>query len=143
MLARRGHFRAELERKLADRGHPADEIAAALDKLRRLGFLDDEELTKREAERLRRSRGLGRAALGTELRRKGAPASAVDALLSAVPAEEEEERARSVAERWLRGHRTDAAALGRHLDRKGYPASVIRRVLGELEPSGAEAPPDD
>jgi len=137
MLARRGHFRAELERKLADKGHDGEEIAAALERLSRLGYLDDAALARREAERLRAARGLGRAAVGAELRRKGAPASEIGELLEGISDDDEEERALAVGRRWLRSRRGGAAALARHLDRKGYAASVIRRTLAEL--TAAEA----
>jgi len=145
LLARRGHFRAELERKLGEKGHEPGEIREALDRMVRLGYLDDALLARREAERLRADRGLGRAALGVELRRKGAPEATVDELLEEIPPEDELERARAVAARWQRHHRPDAAALGRHLDRKGYAAGLIRRVLDELvtEARVADGPPDE
>jgi regulatory protein len=139
LVGRRPHFREELRRKLLARGHGEDEVAAALDRMTELGYLDDAELAVREAERLRERRGLGRAGISAELGRKGAARAAVDGALSGVDGEQELAAARAVAERWLAGRRRDPAALARHLDRKGYARHVIFSVLKELVP---DAPGD-
>jgi regulatory protein len=132
LVARRPHFRAELARKLADRGYPPPEVEAALERLAKLGYLSDGELAASEAERLRERKGLGRAGVARELGRRGAGAESVDAALEPEPAERELETARSAAARWSRGGRGGAAALGRHLRRKGFAGNVIFRVLNEL-----------
>nr|HRC86057.1 RecX family transcriptional regulator [Thermoanaerobaculia bacterium] len=55
LLARRAHFERELERKLDTRGYPKSEVAAALARLKELGFLDDFNASRELVEsRLRR-----------------------------------------------------------------------------------------
>ena len=143
LLGQREHFRDELARKLIQKGHPEDEVEAALSRLAALGYLDDAALAAGEAERLRERKGLGRAGVAAELRRKGAGAAAVESALAGGSAEDERERARATAERWLRTHRPDAGALARHLGRKGYARSVVYQLVAELAPnSGGSDPPD-
>ena len=135
LLGQREHFRDELARKLIQKGHPEDEVEAALSRLA--------ALAAGEAERLRERKGLGRAGVAAELRRKGAGAAAVESALAGGSAEDERERARATAERWLRTHRPDAGALARHLGRKGYARSVVYQLVAELAPkSGGGDPPD-
>jgi regulatory protein len=140
LVARRPHFRAELARKLTQRGFAGDEIEAALARLSELGYLDDAELAAREAERLRERRGLARAGVAAELARKGAAAEAVDAALAGEDAEKELAAALAFAARWRQVHAADAAALARALSRKGYPGHVIFSVLKDLVP---DAPAGD
>lgn len=129
LLARRPHFRAELERKLAARGYSGDEVAAALDRLERHGYLDDRKTAAGFAEQ-RLARGpLGRRRLAAELARRGAPPEAVSETLEQLPADDRA-AARKAAARW-RG-RGGPAALARHLDRLGFGGAAIRAVLDEV-----------
>jgi len=127
LLAPRPHFRAELEAKLAQRGYPAEEIAAALDRLATEGYLDDVR-TARDfvAHRLERQ-AEGRLRLEAELVRRGAPREAIAAALAQVP-EDDLEAAREAAEKWGRGRKPDPAALARHLARKGFSRRAIFAV---------------
>jgi SOS response regulatory protein OraA/RecX len=143
LLGRRDHFRAELERKLGQRGYPPDEIGEALARVAELGYLDDAALARGEVERLRRRKGLGRAGLAAELLRKGVEAGTVDGALTSVTAADERRRAREAGERWLRSHPPDAAALSRHLGRKGYAGSVVLGVVAELVPVGERPAGED
>lgn len=139
LVAARPHFRAQLGRKLAERGYPVEEVEEALTRLAELGYLDDQALAATESERLRARKGLGRAGVAAELARKGAPRSAVDGALGGVDFEQELAGARAAGERWLRAHEPEGAALGRHLARKGYGGHVIFRVLKDLIPGGEPA----
>src|SRR6185436_1500892 len=127
LLAPRPHFRAELEAKLAQRGYPAEEIAAALDRLATEGYLDDVR-TARDfvAHRLERQ-AEGRLRLEAELVRRGAPREAIASALAQVP-EDDLEAAREAAEKWGRGRKPDPAALARHLARKGFSRRAIFAV---------------
>jgi regulatory protein len=147
LLARRPHFRAELERKLSQRGYPEEEIAEALARVAELGYLDDLGLARAEVGRLRARRGLSGAAVAAELGRKGVDAEVVAAALAGAGSEADADAAdlataREVARRWLASHASDRAALGRHLSRKGHPARVIFRVLNELVPDEGSVAPD-
>jgi regulatory protein len=140
LVALRPHFRAELERKLARRGYEAAEVAVALERLAELGYLDDAGLAAREAERLRERRGLARAGVAAELKRKGVTSDVVESALAGADGGTETEAAFAFAHRWLARHPADAPALARALSRKGYAGHVIFRVLKDLVP---DAPAGD
>lgn len=126
-LASRPHFRAELEAKLAQRGYPEDEIAAALDRLTAEGYLDDVRAARDFVAHRLEQKTEGRLRLQAELVRRGASEEAIAAALAEVP-EDDLEAAREAAERWARSHRPDPAALARHLARKGFSRRAIFAV---------------
>ena len=151
LLATRSHFRAELARKLAARGHEPEEIEPALAELAAGGYLDDERTAAELVSERRLRSGWGRSRLRAELVRRGAPPGAVAAALGGIGAEDDLELARLAAARWARrgealpGPRL-AAALGRHLARKGFSQSAILAVLeqaGEAEGAGVEGEETD
>lgn len=131
LLATRAHFREELRRKLAGKGHSEPEIEETLARLAALGHLDDARLAVEEAERLRGRKGLARRGVAAELRRKGVAGEAIDAALEG--GADERSLALEAARRWLGSHRPNPAALARHLDRKGYGRGEIVGVLRSLE----------
>lgn len=141
LLARRPHFRAELARKLQARGFGAGEIEAALARAAELGYLQDDRLAHAYAAELAGRKGLGRARIGRELARRGAPEAAVDEAVGALAEEGELARARDSAARWAKGRAGDGAALARHLDRKGFARHVIFRVLKEFAADAGDPPP--
>ena len=134
LLARRPHFRAELARKLEQRRHDPAAIAAALQRLAELGYLDDAGCARSLAGQLGR-RGYGPARMRVELERRGAPREEAAAAVEAAFADGEESAARRAAERWLASRapgRGGRAALARHLDRKGYGSGTVLRLAREL-----------
>ena len=141
LLARRPHFSAELVRKLLARGFEAGEVEAALARVAELGYLDDDGLATAYAAELAGRKGLGRARVGRELARRGAPDSAIERVAGEVDAEAELARARDAAGRWARGRAGDGAALARHLDRKGFARHVIFSVLKEFAAEAGDPPP--
>jgi regulatory protein len=71
MLTRRDHGRAELAGKLAAKGFAEPDIAATLDRLTGLGYLDDRRFARLWAESaLRSGRGVG-PRIALELSRRG------------------------------------------------------------------------
>jgi regulatory protein len=129
LLAARPHFRRELAAKLQQRGYPADEIDAALDRLAERGYLD-ERATAVSFVEARLSRGSeGRARLRAELLRRGAPEDVAEEALAALTPEDDLPAAREAAERWQRQGGRDPRALARHLDRKGFSRRAIVAVL--------------
>ncbi len=132
LLARRPHFRAELERKLRQRGHDHESIGETLERLDALGYLDDLACASSLASGPLRRRGYGPRRVRMELARRGAPPESVEAAVAAAFPDGEEAAARKVADRWLSGRGGDAAALGRHLGRKGFSTAVVMRVLEDL-----------
>jgi regulatory protein len=136
LLAARPHFRRELAAKLEQRGFPAGEIAASLDRLSEQGYLDDRAVARGFVES-RLSRGEGRARLRAELLRRGAPEEAAEQALAELTAEDDLPAAREAAERWRRRGGRDPRALARHLDRKGFSRRAIVAVLS-AEADGLE-----
>jgi regulatory protein len=127
LLAARPHFRAELKAKLAQRGYPSEEIAAALDRLVSEGYLDDVRAARDFVTHRLEQKAEGRLRLKAELMRRGASEAAVAAALAEVP-EDDLEAAREAAAKWARSHRPDPAALARHLARKGFSHRAIFAV---------------
>lgn len=139
LLGIRPHFEAQLRAKLARRGCAADAVAATLDRLRQLGYLNDPELARQEARRLRTTKRLALGGVARELGRAGADEAAIAAAIEALDDGGEVDAARAAAEHWLRTHRPEADRLARHLDRKGYPRHVIFSVLKDLIAHAAHA----
>lgn len=130
LLASRPHFRAELALKLARRDFPADETAAALDRLEQQGYLDDTKTAADFIAHRRERASEGRVRLRAELVRRGAAPEAVNAALAGLDEDDDLEAARkafAVASR----SRKDPAAIARHLARKGFSRRAILAVLHE------------
>ncbi len=135
LLARRPHFRRELERKLASRRYAAEEIAAVLDRLAAQGYLNDEQVAVDWLAARARRGAEGKRRLAAELARHGAAGEAVRSALATLP-EDDGEGARAAAEAWRRRGGKDAQGLARHLERKGFSRRAIVAVLRE---HGSEA----
>jgi regulatory protein len=137
LLTTRARTRAELQRRLEERGFAAAAVAEALARLERVGLVDDAALAADVAEG-RAARGLDAAAIALELRDRGVdPAVAERAARAAVPDELRADRCREVAEARLAqlGGLPPAAQLRRlaaYLARRGYPAELAEAVSREL-----------
>lgn len=70
LLARREHARAELHRKLCDRGHPVAQVDTVVEDLVRQDLLSDERFAE-SYTRVRTERGFGPARIAAELRQRG------------------------------------------------------------------------
>ena len=138
LLARRAHFRRELERKLTARGFDEEVAAGACARLEREGYLDDAEAARQLAGGALTRKGYGPARMRAELLRRGAPEEAAAAAAVAAFPDGEAAAARRLAESWVARRGADRAALARHLERKGYGAGVIYELVDEL----AEARPE-
>lgn len=137
LLARRSHFRRELELKLSRRGYEPEEVEETLGRLEELRLLDDRE-TAREMVETRLARGpLGRRRLAADLARKGADRDLAHQVLDELLPEDDRPAAREAARRWRerRAGDPDPRALARHLARKGFSR---RAVLAALEDLGLE-----
>lgn len=137
LLTTRARTRAELTRRLGERGFAAAAVAEAVARLERVGLVDDAVLSADVAES-RAARGLDAPAIALELRDRGVdPAVAERAAQAAVPDELRAERCRQVAESRLAqlGDLPPAARLRRlatYLARRGYPAELAEAVSREL-----------
>jgi regulatory protein len=137
MLTTRARTRAELERRLGERGFAAAAVAETLDRLERVGLVDDQALADTVAEG-RAERGLDAPAIAAELRDRGVdPTLADQAAQAAVPAEDRVERCRQVAEARLAQlgglpPATQLRRLAAYLARRGYPADLAESVAWDL-----------
>jgi regulatory protein len=132
LLSRRDHSVAELRGKLTRRGHAPAAIAAAIDRLTSLGYLDDRRFaTAWAGAALRSGRGVG-ARLRLELQQRGVAADLIAETLEHL-AEEHDERqvlAQLVSRRFARFDPATADDRERRrvyafLQRRGFALTTI------------------
>lgn len=141
LLAVRARSRSELRQALVRKGFDEELADAALQKFADAGLIDDAEFARAWVRERHEQQGLGRHALGVELRRKGVAEHVIDDALSTMDEESEVERARELVRRKLRGTAAvDGAAvdgakrtrrLVSMLARKGYSEGMAFRVVRE------------
>lgn len=160
-LATRPRTRWELERRLKRAGADDGLIGTILERLARLGYVDDTAFARWWAEQRDRHAPRGRRMVEAELRQHGVPREVLEALRGtelaepalegeALPASESE-RARAALDRHLRGRPLpeDPKArqrLGSFLVRRGFDPETVRATLrtaaAESTPGGSTAEPD-
>lgn len=136
-LGTRPRSRWEVEQRLRRAGATDRVISGALNRLARLGLVDDVAFARWWVEQRDRHAPRGRMALETELRAKRVAAAVIETLRADAthdPALTEEERAAAALERHLRGRPVpdDARAvqrLGMFLVRRGFDPPTARAVL--------------
>lgn len=133
-LTRRGRSRRELEAILTARELDPETVEAELERLAGVGLIDDETLAEQIVRTGRERKGLGRAALSAELRRRKIDPMYIDAALDTIDQDSELERATSVAEQRasrMQGLDRDTAVrrLSAFLQRKGYSGDTVRRAV--------------
>ncbi|HEY6706938.1 MAG TPA: regulatory protein RecX, partial [Actinomycetota bacterium] len=139
LLTTRARTRAELRQRLEGRGFEAAAVAEALDRLERVGLVDDAALAELVAEG-RAERGLDAPAIAAELRGRGVdPAVAEQAAHTAVPPDARADRCREVAEARLTQLAglpapTQLRRLATYLARRGYPPDLAETVARDLVP---------
>lgn len=148
ILERRRRTRADLARRLKEKGHEPGPILEVCDRMEELGILNDREFARLYL-RGRASRPRGNRLLLQELRAKGVPADTAEEVLLEIGAESvaemgdaeganpELERARALARlsaRKLAGlePREARGKLFQILARRGFGMDVIERVTREL-----------
>ncbi len=139
LLDRRDYSRAELLRKLAEKGF--DEAAAeqAADRLVSLGFVDDARYAPIVARHYA-AKGYGARRICGELQRRGIPKELWDAALAEMP-EQEETLDRLLRARLRGAPLSDRAAVKKATDalaRKGYGWDEIGAALERLRAESEE-----
>jgi regulatory protein len=151
----------ELERRLRRGGAHDDVIATTLERLARLGYVDDVAFARWWAEQRDRHAPRGRRMLEAELRQHGVPREVLEALRddASQPATDEDvplpaseaERADVALARHLRGgpfpnDRAAVQRLGAFLMRRGFDPETVRATLrtaaAESTPGGSTGDPD-
>jgi len=144
-LGTRPRSRWEVERRLAREGIGEAEIAAAVERLTELGYLDDAAFARWWGEQRDRHHPRGRRMIDAELRQRGVPREVIESYLAehasperapedvSLPGTEEERAAVALADH-LRGrpYPDEGKArqrLGMFLVRRGFDADTVRTVL--------------
>lgn len=133
-LSYRPRSTAEVRRNLADKDTPEPVIEAAVQRLNKMGYLDDRAFAKFWIENRTMFKPLSPRALRYELRQKGVPAPVIDELLAEVDVRETAERAARTRLNRLRGsdHDTFRAKLSAFLQQRGFSYDTIRDVTEQL-----------
>jgi regulatory protein len=124
-LRARDRTTAELARRLEGRGVGEEEREAALERLARLGYLDDARVAQRRAAELA-ERGSGDALIRHDLEGRGVDADAVEAALASL-APERERAARVVSARGA------SPRTARYLASRGFGEDAVAAVVAPEE----------
>lgn len=133
-LTRRGLSRWELGEKLLARDLDPCIVEAELDRLERVGLIDDGALAETIVRTQHERKGLGRTALAQELRRRHVDPEAIEEALEQLDDAGEDARALELAVRraaQLRNldHETAVRRLSGYLQRKGYSSGTVRSAV--------------
>ncbi len=134
ILERKRRTRRELEQRLARAGHPGEAVREAIERLSRVGLVDDLEYARAYLSERLGKRAVGERLLRQELRARGVPVEEIDQAFAdlARAAGEAPESASEVARA-----RRAAAELARRYARL-EPAERRRRLLAALARRGFE-----
>ena len=132
LLAVRQRSRRELERRLVQAGFEPDDVADELERLERVGLLDDESFARAVVESRMGSRGESRRVVAGKLAQAGVASDVAVSVLDEAP-ESEEVRAQRIADAKaprLTGLEPQVAfqRLYGFLARRGYGPEVARRA---------------
>jgi regulatory protein len=133
-LARRGMSRWELQQVLQRREVDERIAEAELDRLERVGLLDDAALAVTLVYTQHTRKGLGRTAIAHELRRRHIDQDIIEDALREIEDDDERERALELAHKragQLRGLDDETARrrLSGFLARKGYSNEIVRSAV--------------
>ena len=133
-LTRRGVSSQEMTRVLLSNEIDAESASVEVERLERVGLLDDAVLAETLVRTLSERKGLGRVALSAELRRRGIDQTVVAAAVSELDSASELARASKLAAKrapQLRSLDSETARrrLSAFLMRRGYPGSVVSAAV--------------
>lgn len=134
-LAYRPRSVSEVRRNLSGKSIEEPVIDQALDRLKVMGYLDDEAFARFWVENRNAFKPLGPSALRFELRQKGVTDTIIENLLSDLDVSESAYKAASGQVRRLRGNsrQTFRTKIGSFLQRRGFQFDVSREVIDQLE----------
>lgn len=126
--------RAQLEKKLRQRGCPDEVAARVLDRMTEVGLVDDETYAELLVRSKQEAKGLSRTALAHELRKQGIDQDIADGALGGISVEDERARAEQIVAKKLRtmhGLEPDVQArrLAGLLARKGYSGEIAWPII--------------
>jgi regulatory protein len=126
LLTARARTRSELQGQLAKRGYPDEVNQRVLDRLARVGLVNDEAFAEQWVRSRRVNAGKGKRALAVELRNKGVDNDVITAALADIDAGAERQRAEQLVRDKLRRERLA----------DGDDTKVTRRLVGMLARRG-------
>lgn len=138
-LSRRGVSSSEMAKTLRSRDLPEEVVVAEVERLERVGLLDDAALAENLVRSKQDRKGLGKGAITAELRQRGLAQEAIEQAVSEIDDDEEQAR----CDEWalkragqLRGldQTTAERRLNAFLMRRGYRSEVIRRAVEKALP---------
>jgi regulatory protein len=155
LLAHRARSARELRRRLLQKGEPPALIDAALERLERMGLIDDAEYARQVARSKVMAQGASKRRVRQELFKRGVASELADAAIEEVY-EDEAVDPGEIVERAARKRlqalggldpETRRRRLYGFLARRGYESDEIRAamqtVLGEADVEGDGETPDD
>jgi regulatory protein len=133
-LSYRPRSEAEIRRNLASKSIDEPIIDAALERLRTMGYLNDQAFARFWVENRTAFKPLGPSALRHELRQKGIADADIEAVLGDIDVQDSAYRAALAQSRRLRGsdRRTFRHRIGSFLQRRGFNYAVIEDVMSRL-----------
>jgi regulatory protein len=146
-LTKRGLSVSEMSTLLERRELDPDDVLAEVERLERVGLLDDAALAENLVRTLQERKGLGRSAIVAELRRRKVESSAIETALEQLDGDDELARATELALKrapQLRNLDADAAKrrLSGYLMRRGYNGSIVgQAVAAALTPASFTSAP--
>lgn len=131
LLSYRARSRAEIEKRLIEKGFTSEDVEVVLERLVQYGFVNDQRFAAEWVENRSTFRPRGRRLLTMELRQKGVDEEQIDAALQT--ASEESQLAYQAAVKYVR--RINGAdwqqfrqKLGGFLGRRGFSYNVIAEI---------------
>jgi regulatory protein len=120
----------EVLRHFQRKGYPKPLIERIVERLRREGFIDDEEAARRHVRRRVEKKYYGRFKLLAELQERGIPRQLTEELLQEhFPPSKEKKKAREYAQK---NENVDSSTLASRLENRGFPSSVISEVIDRV-----------
>ena len=138
-LAARPRSVQEIRTRLKRKEYPEDHIDAAIERLKRIGLVDDDAFARWWIENRSQTRPRSARALQAELMRKGVDRATIEAQLATlVSADDEHDHARTVAQKAFRRYQNEKdkttfqRKMGAYLGRRGFGWDIIKPILDEL-----------
>ncbi|MEX1051780.1 MAG: regulatory protein RecX [Patescibacteria group bacterium] len=134
LLRNRARSKRDMLVKLRDKGYENNEVVATVEKLEKIGLLDDQKYAQNYTHDKIRIYRRGRHRIFLELLQKGVPKDLINEAIGGIEQDQELEAARSLLESKERQWR-DLTERKRYeksvhlLQRRGFPGAVIREVL--------------
>ncbi len=133
-LAVREHSENELILKLRRKGYDSETALAAVDLLKKRGYLDDRRFAEMWIESRLKKHPEGRSSLLAGLARKGVDRAIAESVLEELLDEEQTEDALTrCIEKYLRTRSKDPKKLINHLIRRGFRYNDIKRQMTGLD----------